>query len=157
MASASAHPSTPKESVMYYPLTNYRSDLCLGIKGGGTGNELAIQWTCNGRYDQGWGFPESGGYYHMENLNGRCLGIQGGSKAQGAHAIQWRCENVANQEWKAHIVINDPASPIYELQNRGSGRCLTVSGGSTRPGAYVIQWSCVHNSDQWWFLTVPLP
>jgi hypothetical protein len=157
MASAApTHPSKPKDT---FPLelANYKSGLCLGIKGGGTGNEPAVIWRCTGTPDQGWAFVKAGRYWKMQDLHGRCLGIKGGSKAQGENAIQWRCENVANQEWHQIIVINEPNAPVYELQNVNSGRCLAVNRGGTTAGDYVVQWSCIHHTDQYWFLQVPNP
>lgn len=88
-------------------LSSRYSGKCLGISGGSTAaGAQAIQWDCNGNPDQfvqfQWTGKTSGGWpvYHIIDYNsGMCLGVSGGSTAQGAKVIQWPCNGNADQEW----------------------------------------------------------
>ncbi|MFF2847591.1 RICIN domain-containing protein [Streptomyces sp. NPDC058001] len=62
-----------------------------------------------------------------------------------------------NPTASSHVVaLNDdlalvPASAGYNyIVNRHSGKCLTVDGNSSRNGAPVNQYSCVHKHNQQW-------
>ena len=146
-------PAASAGSVLFYPLHNYNSDLCLGISGGtATAGSPAIQWTCNLSKTQSWGFPPtSNGYVNAVNLYNMCLDVNGASKAAGASVIQWYCNGGANQQWYPKVIRSYPF--VYNLVNRNSGMCLDVNGASKAAGAAVIQWYCNGGTNQEWFLT----
>jgi hypothetical protein len=83
------------------------SGKCLGISGGSTAaGAQAVQWDCNGNSDQSfqfsWTGKTAGGwpvYNIIDDKSGDCLGVSGGSTAQGANVIQWPCNGNADQEW----------------------------------------------------------
>jgi hypothetical protein len=80
------------------------------------------------------------------NLNSfLCLGISGGK--DDAPAVQWTCEEVANQEW--HYGAEYGNSGYYQLIN-GDGECLGVAGSSKSKGARVYGWTCNGHLDQYW-------
>lgn len=83
-------------------------------------------------------------HYHLVNYkSGLCLSIEGGgSTANGAHAIQWYCNDGAEQlwHWSGSRLVNDK-----------SGKCLSIdNGGSTANGAHAIQWTCNGGPEQNW-------
>ena len=45
-----------------------------------------------------------------------------------------------------------PGPGGYEIVNRGSGQCLTISGASTGAGAQLVQYPCYGLSYQLWNL-----
>ncbi|MYX44611.1 hypothetical protein GTW59_26640, partial [Streptomyces sp. SID89] len=55
----------------------------------------------------------------------------------------------ANQTWR----FTRQGDGSYELRNAESGLCADVSGGSTAPGAEVIQWTCTGGANQHWTFT----
>jgi hypothetical protein len=153
-AAAGASASVPAAGLLYLPLHNFKSSLCLGMKGGGTANGTsAVQWTCNLHKDQAWAFPKAKtkGYVTMVNLDNKCLGIVHGSKASGAHAVAWTCNNHADQQWRAKVIHTGPN--VYVLVNLNSGLCLGIAGGSKARGAFVVQARCNGHTDQHWFLS----
>jgi hypothetical protein len=130
-------PDTPLGS-----LVNYNSRLCLGITGG-QHNAAAVQWNClTGHPDQQWhtGAANSAGYYQIVNGDGQCLGVAGGSTAQGAQVVGWNCLGPSHpdQYWlyDGNITCATFYSPIF---NYKSGRVVGVAGNSTAVGAAVVQ------------------
>jgi len=91
--------------------TNYRQlvngdDQCLGITSGSTAQDArAVGWTCLGsnNLDQYWSalpFVCGGGYRPLGNLkSGLVLGVSGNSLAQGATVVQFRYQNVCNNQF----------------------------------------------------------
>jgi hypothetical protein len=151
---ANARAAAPRVGLLFLPLNNDKSGLCLGVSGGSTRNGAgAVQWTCNLHKDQAWGFPaaRTHGYVKMLNLNNKCLGVKAASKANGARAVIWTCNTSLNQQWKAKIIRTGPN--VYELINLNSGKCLGIAKGSKSKGAAVIQWQCNGHADQHWFLS----
>jgi Ricin-type beta-trefoil lectin domain-like len=123
---------------------NYNSGRCLGITGG-EHEAPAVQFTClSGHPDQQWhtGAANSAGYYQIVNGDGQCLGVQGGSTAQGARVYGWNCLGPSHpdQYWlyDGNITCGTYYSPII---NYKSGRVLGVAGNSTANGAAVVIWS----------------
>jgi galactose oxidase len=81
----------------------------------------------------------------MSKRSGKCVNIEGASGADGAAALQWRCDASPNGTFK--LV---PFSTHFRLVATHSGKCLAVSGGSTASGAAVVQAACSGvNSEQW--------
>lgn len=80
-----------------------------------------------------------------------CLGISRGNMANGTKAIQWPCNNNADQFW-----ATDELGRLINLAGDGfpSGKCLGVPGGSHNIGAQLVIWDCNPNFDQRW---VPTP
>jgi|GEM_PF-2499373 len=78
--------------------------------------------------------------------SGKCLGVSGGSKNDGANVIQWSCNGQWNQMFRLEPIANNPE--YYRITAKHSGKCLGVSGGSKKDGANLIQWSCNGQENQ---------
>lgn len=125
-----------------FHIVNYHSRLCLGIAGD-KNDQVAVQWGCINHADQiwHWGSQNSShpGFYQLVNGNNSCLGIAGGSRAEGARAVGWTCYGSAHldQYWAP---LPYTCSGYVPLENLGSGYVMGVAGNSTAQGAPVVQW-----------------
>ena len=125
--------------------------MCLGSWLGHRDTQ-AIQWSCNHNNDQEWSFQRVGSdkgwgaYYRIVNKDGQCLGINGFSRARGAHGTVWDCNGNADQLWYYQQGSNGWGG----LVNRNSGMCLGSQNGIKKAGTKQIQWSCNGNPDQLW-------
>jgi hypothetical protein len=135
-------------------LWNLKSGLCMGVEGGRTSNgSRVLQWNCNGAPDQLWNVDFSGSdrqvvnYLRSPSNQYACLGVSGGSTAQGAQLVVWQCDGSRNQKWSAQ---GSSACGGHILVNQGSGQLISVEGGSTSNGAPVIQWPHGSTPDQTW-------
>ncbi|MUL43043.1 family 43 glycosylhydrolase [Streptomonospora sp. PA3] len=83
--------------------------------------------------------------YRLVNRNsGLCLAIEGGSGADGATAVQTRCEGGQGTDWR----VEGLADGTSRLVNRAGGGTLDVADCSTADGADVRQWSWLDNTCQ---------
>jgi hypothetical protein len=97
----------------------------------------AVQSTCTFASTQTWHeVPVSGRGIELVNGLNQCLGIAGSSTSLGARVYGWRCKGSPDQYWGWDV------EPNYGLQieNLNSHLWLGVLGGSTEPGAAVVQW-----------------
>jgi cytochrome c peroxidase len=69
--------------------------------------------------------------------SGKCLDVEGYSKAQAANIYQWSCHGGDNQLWE-----EVPTNGGFLLKNKNSGMCMDVSGISYSQGANIYQWAC---------------
>jgi Ricin-type beta-trefoil lectin domain-like len=140
---------------------NYNSQaaghtLCLGISGG-KDDAPAVQWPCNGHPDQIWHLGQefgNGPYYQLINSDHQCLGVAGGSIAQGARVVGWTCEAGAlNQYWAAGSESCGFYHPYYNLGAvlDGADMVLGVSGNRLQAGASVVIWGFQDRcNNQYW-------
>jgi hypothetical protein len=85
----------------------------------------------------------SGNNYELINEhNGQCLSISGGSSADGAAAFVFTCAGTADQIFTLVPATSTIFAGAYELMNVNSGKCVAVGGARTNKGAWVIQWTC---------------
>jgi hypothetical protein len=148
-AASAAGVSASAPVVLFYHFMNFNSDLSLGTAGVGAVQKTYVQRELDELWSATLPAPTRG-YQTFENLNRKCLGIAGASRAQGARAVAWTCNNHRDQQWKAIVISQPPA--VYEFQNLNSGLCLSIAGASRRSGAAVIQRRCLRQLDQRWFL-----
>jgi hypothetical protein len=141
---AAAHPEqswTPKPRTVGQRIVNKLSSLCLSNGGVQDNGAHIVQTACDDANDAEWHLnPLAGGYTEIRNdRTGLCLAIGGGSKANGAHAIQWTCGGVSHleQAWQ----VGTGTGPV-EIRNVNSGQCLAIGGGSKEDGAHALQWPC---------------
>ncbi len=127
------------------------SDRCIGIA---AGQPYAGDWTCAYSADQGWewgaytGTPGSHGYRVLVNGDDKCLGVAGGSTANGARVTAWTCNGAANEYW---AILGAPTSYVSNWYvNYGSGLVIGVAGGSTANGAEIVQWHQKDAANQYW-------
>ncbi|RZU51414.1 ricin-type beta-trefoil lectin protein [Krasilnikovia cinnamomea] len=131
---------------------NAFSSLCAGTGAVTANGAHAVQQACDDANDAEWQLrATTGGYVEIRNdRSGQCLAIGGGSKDDGAHALQWRCqENHGEQQWYVDL----DARGLTLLRNRTSDKCLAIVGASKEPGAHLAQFSCdASATDQSWRL-----
>ncbi|MFI9585241.1 protein kinase [Streptomyces sp. NPDC052236] len=78
--------------------------------------------------------------YQVVNVkSGKCLSLDnGGSAANGTHAVQWTCNGGDEQRWYW------AGASSNMLKNVKTGKCLSITGGgSTANGAQAIQSTCI--------------
>jgi ricin-type beta-trefoil lectin protein len=133
---------------------NLNSGLCMGVEGGHTNNgHRVIQWGCDGTDNQKWWIDFSGDYSEVVNRRASdsrkvaCLGVSGGSTADGAQLVVWECDGSDNQQWRTE---GSPACGGHILVNKGSGRLISVEGASGSQGAPIILWHWGGTPDQTW-------
>ena len=120
----------------------------------------AIVWSCESELGQQWAqeppnaafLNEVDTYFTIENENGSCLGVEGGSQSVGAHVVAWSCDSTAEQDW----YVLDWSGKYQQLANANSSLCLDVVGGnSSGNGAQVIQAGCDTSASQYWYMPNP--
>lgn len=79
--------------------------------------------------------------------SGLCLGVSGMSKANGASAIQWTCNNADSQAWSWEATSNG----YYVAVNLNSGKCLDVAAASVTAGSWAIQYTCDRDEGEQWY------
>ena len=116
--------------------------LCLDVRGGITTNNTAIQiYTCNHTAAQQITYTAS----NTVQVLGKCLDAANAGTANGTLVQLYDCNTSGSQTWIAQT--------NGELLNPQSGRCLTVPGGDTTPGAVQLQLQdCNAGSAQVWKL-----
>ncbi|MET9315351.1 RICIN domain-containing protein [Kribbella sp. NPDC003505] len=91
-----------------YWIVNNLDHRCAGISGGGLYDGApAIMWDCN---QDAWSnywyirldwYEDGRPIYRLVNVwSGKCLAIPAGSTTPETQAIQWRCANDPDQQWR---------------------------------------------------------
>ena len=94
-------------------------------------------------------FPAPGSYLIRTTLaDTQLIDIAGGSKANGARAQIWQCNQSAAQRFELYV----DADGLCTLVNAGSGKALDVQWGQARPGASVWQYQRNGSTAQKWQL-----
>lgn len=96
-------------------------------------------WPCNQTVAQRWTFDNG-----RLKVMGKCLDIEGPSRAREAPVQIWDCQDVGQHQWK--ITGDGQIISLY------SGLCLDVAYGATSPGAVLHMWECNGTSAQRWSL-----
>ncbi|MEV4643219.1 RICIN domain-containing protein [Actinoplanes sp. NPDC049548] len=148
-------------------LYNNATGNVMAIKGGtgATAGADVIQWppaAYTNPQDQYWGrdysvFPQNSAntYFALRTAgtaNQFALSVDGNSSANGAKLVQWwfKFDNMFEQ-WSIARVVTVNGSTVVQYQNRGTGKCIALQGGSTAPaGAPLIQFTCGSGPDQLW-------
>jgi ricin-type beta-trefoil lectin protein len=95
-------------------------------------------------------------FVYIENKDGKCLDMTGGSTAAGAQPQLWTCNHDAQQIWESIPLYG--GTKFMLLMNENSGLCLSIKNNDPNPGAEVIQWSCNYTGTDYyevWYLTSP--
>ncbi len=148
---------TPTGAVSYtamsYNIVNADSGLNLAVSGNSTASGAAIvQSGDDNALDQEWQLvPEGDGTYKVVNRTSHLL-LTAPSGSQGAQLTQGSDSNAAAAGWR----VATTGGGAYTLVSASTGMLADVSGGSTSPGAPVIQWPSNGGANQHWTL-VPLP
>jgi hypothetical protein len=131
-------------------LVNDSSGMCADATAWG---QPVVQSECASTPSQGWYRTskrtyKGTDYWLLKNAgSGLCMNVNGASSSNGAAIIMWRCSNsFTNELWRRRQVGNDKVEYVSP-----GGKCVTVAGNDWRPGAWLIQYSCVGAADQiWW-------
>jgi hypothetical protein len=132
---------------------------CLGIN---YSNSTAGAWKCTYANDQLWhlgGQLGTSGYYQIVNDKGQCLGVQGGSTADGAQVVGWGCLGTSHQDqyWTIDFLYPSSSYLVYVF-NYKSGYVLDLWNGSLANGAPIKQYHWVPGDDhQIWVYVAPSP
>ena len=147
-------------------ILNSHSGRCLGIN---SSRDAGI-WNCTGGADQTWHWgsanSRNGDYHQIINKKGQCLGVAGGSTANGARIVGWSClgSGHVDQYWLYSCVWLGEGSNLCVLNNLGTpvnayslgGKVIGVSGGSTANGAAAVLWTNTtgphFHVDQGWYM-----
>ncbi|OLE27145.1 MAG: glycoside hydrolase, partial [Catenulispora sp. 13_1_20CM_3_70_7] len=102
--------------------------LCLDTRGGATANGTAMQaYTCNHSAAQQITHTAT----NTLQVLGKCVDAANAGTANGTPVQLYDCNTTGSQTWVAQA--------DGELLNPPSGRCLTLPGGNTTPGAVQLQ------------------
>lgn len=84
--------------------------------------------------------------------SGKCLRVEGGSKANFARVEQRTCKNGGTQRWRLAPVplgwYPGGYSEVYQIVNVNSGRCLDLRDWNLSDGAVVQQFGCHGGKNQ---------
>ena len=134
-----------------YRWVNANSNLCLAYDPESRG--AARQEACdNGDNTIFWDTVNTSGnsYELIDEHNGQCLSIAGGSGADGAAAFVFTCAGTADQIFTLVPATSTLFAGAYELVNVNSGKCVAVGGARMNKGAWVIQWTCAQSGEFMW-------
>lgn len=97
------------------------------VQGASIANYAAViqsRWGI-GDYQQ-WNVDNYGVYFRFRNLkSGKCLNVEGASISNGAHIIQFTCNDASNEMWQPVLTADG-----YQYVGKYAGdKCLNVDGG----------------------------
>jgi hypothetical protein len=78
--------------------------------------------------------------------SGKCIGVAGASKVNGARVVQWHCNGSTDQQW----TIEDAGKGQVQVRDVNSGKCLQVEQASLADGAKIRQRDCNGAAAQLW-------
>jgi hypothetical protein len=112
-------------------------------------SQLGEEWTA-APLNFGSNQPHSGAY-SLQDGNGHCLGVKGGSTVNGAPVESETCvSNSAAQSWQPMNALPGDPNRSYELINPNSGKCLGIFRAATTVGSLGVIWTCNTSPDQRW-------
>jgi hypothetical protein len=134
---------------------NKETGKCIG------GSHLLGDFKCHFGYGFGynqmwrWGAYAHGGWRRLINLNGKCMAVQGGSKALGARIVAESCAGAPpRQYWGTY---GTPEYNLTYLVNYKSRYVIAVANGSKANGAKLWQSKMTpgHTNQYWLAYLVP--
>jgi Ricin-type beta-trefoil lectin domain len=133
-----------------YRWDNANSALCLAYDPESRG--AARQEGCDNDNTIFWDTVNTSGnnYELIDEHNGQCLSISGGSGANGAAAFVFTCAGTADQIFTLVPATSTVFAGAYQLVNVNSGKCVAVGGAQKNKGAWVIQWACAQSGEFMW-------
>jgi hypothetical protein len=143
-----------------YIRSRHNHNFCIDVNGGAKpakGLTAVSVWTCAipgahahviGKLqtcaNQRFHYDAASG--HITGFDGRCLDIEGGSKAEGAKVIYYDkgAGSAPNQTWDY--------KDGYFISRNGTGFCIDVSGGAgnVKDGGQLIVWKPANGANQKW-------
>lgn len=85
-----------------------------------------------------------GDYVIKPVVSGKCLDINGGSKANGAIVQQWQCNGSGAQVFRLASLDGG----FYKIVNPQSGKALDIRDASVAAGAQLLQWDYTGGQNQ---------
>ncbi|MFJ9931652.1 RICIN domain-containing protein [Streptomyces virginiae] len=150
-ATPTPDPHGPITSGTTYQLANVNSGKVLDSPvNAGEGGHV-VQWTGGNFNNQKYTATRNadGSFQLKVKSNGLCVGVGGGSTAEGAAVQQQTCGTAAEQKWKIAA-----SGGGFAVTAQHSGKCLDVTGSAKTDGARIIQNTCdARGSQQWKFNT----
>lgn len=121
---------------------------CLDVSGGQSANGTPLfQWDCGwGNTNQVFKLESVGSYYQIRHVaTDNCLDVTGGG-GDGTAIQMWDCVQNDNQLFT--ITTNSYTSDArdFTIKNKGNGRCLDLTDGSSVNGQRITTWPC-HDSN----------
>ena len=161
-------------------IRNKNSGLCIGVAGGAVedGAQL-IQWPCSyANANERWSWFREPGQVNsifVNNYTGKVMSVSGANPQRGANILQWEWHDGIDQIFAVfspvHAKSEETAAAVggddedirvgddegirvvdgdrFRLRTFANA-CVGVSGGSTAPGARLIQWTCDDSNNQLW-------
>ena len=153
MAAVIAVPDAP---VMrgQYRIKNVKNGLYWDIKGGSkSAKARLIQWTYkqddqDGNANQKFYFEYANqdGYLTIKNWNSQMLiDVAGGTSKNGETIWQYPENGTDAQLWKFTKVDVANSKGVYQIENKGSGKVVSIKDNSQNAGAYLHQWQSYDN------------
>jgi len=92
--------------------------------------------------------PFKGYYFIIAKRGGKCLDVQGFSKANNVKVFQWSLHMGDNQQWK----FRKTPDGYYHIISKNSGKCLDVAGAVDKDYGIVFQYQLHGGDNQKWSL-----
>ncbi len=126
------------------------------LTSGGHSDTTATVYSCNGSSNQTWHYGQTRAvgselYREIVNGDGQCLGIAGGSKSAGAHAVVWNCNGHEDQYWLPEQ--NYGTMDAFDYDNLSSNMVIQIACDCNKNSATVEQWpyNTLGDPNQFWF------
>jgi hypothetical protein len=143
------------DSTKCYALVAKSSKKAMSIANASTiAGAYAVQWMYSNALNQQWKIvkADSNSYNLTNKLSDLNLDTRWGALTEGARLTQWgKSAIAATQKWQLTLMPDG----FYKVINKGSGRALSVSGGSAAltDGTLLIQSTYAAQTSQQWSIT----
>ena len=112
---------------------------CVDVNGNVDANGTVIQlWTCSGSTAQQVLVQNDG----TLSMKSRCVDVTNGATANLTYVQLWDCLNNNSQRWFQR--------PDGQIENTGSGRCLTSLNAGQTDGTRLVIYDCEFTANQRW-------
>ncbi len=135
----------PKHEPQYIVIVSPATGKLAGVDGGSAKHgALVIQWEPQKlAANQSWVLiPTDGEWFQIQNRkSGLVMAIAAGSENDGANVIQWPASKDAlDHQWRAiPVKAAKGKNKMVQLENRKSGKLLSLEGESKRNGVRLVQ------------------
>jgi Ricin-type beta-trefoil lectin domain len=149
-----AAPASAAPAIEYVNIENSHTIKC--ISSSGKDDTTAEQFSCSNSANQFWYYSgDLGGATQIKNkATNQCLGISGGSRSAGAHAVVWNCLGASHPDQWWFVYETGTQATTFYLFNYSSGLVLQVGCACTTSGAYLDQepWDDLGSPNQIWYI-----
>jgi hypothetical protein len=127
------------------------SDKCLHVPLDFSNGVPVTQWKCIPQNNVQWEQINSSlpGYFKLKNkATGKCIQVNGSSKANNTTISQWNCIEQDNLLWQVSGTDNN----FVYIVNKATGGCLHVNNFSIDNDSRISQWKCIDQPNLKWKL-----